>query len=136
MERENTRLKEENILARCHIKGMKERIVELEELHELALGMAKIQRTNRKYSDDLCDAKDARIAELEATQAQSKQNYELEIAHWKRIAEDAQAGGISAMQPSVLCATQHVQNCHFCNSLDCGDNTSVRNWHGWLRSLV
>jgi hypothetical protein len=65
-----------------------------------------------------------RIAELETAQTQSKQNYELEVAHWKRIGEDAQIRASVAILPSVMCSENHVQNCHCCDRLDCGDNTS------------
>jgi len=80
------------------------------------------ERENGEYV--LYDEANARIAELETAQAQSKQNYELEVAHWKRIAEDAQIRASVAILPSVLCAENHVQNCHICDRLDCGDNTS------------
>jgi uncharacterized coiled-coil protein SlyX len=66
LEAESTKLKEENILARCHIRGMKERISELEAANKKITELAdKVTLENLTLYGKI-RVLTARIAELEA----------------------------------------------------------------------
>jgi len=77
------------------------------------------------------DALEARITELEAAaktecDRQKEQITELYSREDKLKTEltEERLKTFAPLLPSEMCSKHHVQNCHICDRLDCGDNTS------------
>lgn len=90
----------------------------------------KIKEENKQLSERIAELESestqakSELAALKEENAQLKTSLDNDVAHWKRAAEQARIQQFAPMLPSEMCNKHHVQNCHCCDNLKCGDNAS------------